>query len=84
MAKFSIPKGREMLYKRIGFLCVAVVAVYMLLKALGGGSPFGSGDAVSVRGHEQYVLSGKDGYKYRRVSYEPYTGPKERATFVTP
>ena len=86
MAKFSIPKGREMLYKRVGFLCVAVLALYMLLQTLGGGSVLpgsGSGSAVSVRGREQYVLSGKDGYKYRRVSYEPYTGPKERATFVT-
>ncbi|KAG0671237.1 alpha-1,2-mannosyltransferase ktr1 [Maudiozyma exigua] len=81
MAKVSIPKNRELLVRRIGILCITLGLLYYLLNNFG--LQYNSNSSRTVGHHEQYVLSGKDGYKYRKVSYEPYTGPKEKATFVT-
>ncbi|CCC68767.1 hypothetical protein NCAS_0B06830 [Naumovozyma castellii] len=81
MTKFSIPPGREQFYKRIGICIIAAITLFVIFHGASsssdsiGSTRFTSDVSVSVKG--------KNGYKYRRIDYPKYTGPKEKATFVT-
>lgn len=74
MKDFKIPAGKERLYKTIGLAVIGLIALF----AIFNGTSL-TGGAVSTSG----ALKTTSGLKIHPVSIPKYTGPKEKATFVT-
>lgn len=77
MAKIMIPASKQPVYKKLGLLLVAVFTVYVFFH----GAQYARGSAPSPK--YSTVLSSGSGYKYSKVELPKYTGPREKATFVT-
>ena len=77
MAKIMIPASKQPVYKKLGLLLVAVFTVYVFFH----GAQYARGSAPTPK--YSTVLSSHSGYKYSKVELPKYTGPREKATFVT-
>ncbi|AJT73475.1 AIC_G0049820.mRNA.1.CDS.1 [Saccharomyces cerevisiae] len=77
MAKIMIPASKQPVYKKLGLLLVAVFTVYVFFH----GAQYARGSAPSPK--YSTVLSSGSGYQYSKVELPKYTGPREKATFVT-
>ncbi|CCD23450.1 alpha-1,2-mannosyltransferase KTR1 NDAI_0B04160 [Naumovozyma dairenensis CBS 421] len=82
MVKFSIPPGRENQFKKIGVFIIAILTIFIIFH---GASSSSDSSGSTRRSMKQVSTSvkGQNGYKYEKVSYPKYTGPKVKATFVT-
>ena len=81
MAVFTIPKNREKLLKKVPLVVAAFIAVFFLYRTID--YRLNLNNSLTPVPHVKEYISGVDGYRYRKVTYPKYTGPKEKATFVT-
>ena len=81
MAVFTIPKNREKLLKKVPLVIAAFIAVFFLYRTID--YRLNLNNSLTPVPHVKEYISGVDGHRYRKVTYPKYTGPKEKATFVT-
>ena len=72
-----VPASKQPIYKKLGLLLVAVFAVYVFFH----GAQYGRSQSLTPK--YQTVQSVDSGYKYLTVDVPKYSGPREKATFVT-
>lgn len=77
MPEFKIPPGRDRLYKVIGLTLIGLVTLFVIFN----GASVNSNSSGSLS--SSTAPKSSSGYKYQEVKDPKYSGPKEKATFVT-
>ncbi|CCK71750.1 alpha-1,2-mannosyltransferase KTR1 KNAG_0H03360 [Huiozyma naganishii CBS 8797] len=83
MAALIISSDKKNLYKKIAIAVIGLLTFYIVFQGASVSSHGNSVSSTQLSAGNSAVKNAKTGYQYRTVSYPKYTGPKEKATFVT-